>query len=378
MIRVASAKQRHGLVANVPPLPLAISYYDDFSDAYNQLSDPSDDQWKLFFDGSAATLDFAKFDVEVRAVVKAWCSMLLATNSPRTAECYCYELQRVPGDHIIGLLTSKPQEVKSFWNSLLTASITYQGLSSLKSLLSFLCNFEIGEWGPRWLDLASQLQLPKVDKYASVRLGDVFLTAAEEAEIVRGIDEECARIQTQGWSTPDEQLEETAILVCSYQFGLRPKQIAMLQVRNIRVWEDGMEEHSAVHLTFTMIKQRSSKQVFPMVRRLKRDWTPIFIGLLERARQHGMTGANRVFHRTPEQISKVVVDLTESFGGRPRTPTELRHTAAQRLVDAGATEEELAAFMGHTDLNTGLVYFNSTPAQGARINQALGISNVWR
>ena len=379
MISIAVEQQPRELVANVPPLPLAISYYDDYSDAYNQLSAPgSVDQWKLFFDGSSATIDFGKFDANVRSVVKAWCSMLLAESSPRTAEVYCYELQRVPKNHTMGLLTSRPQDIRSFWNSLLGESITYQGFSSLKSLLSFLCAFEIGNWGPRWLDLASQLQLPKVDKYASVRLGDVFLTVEEEAAFVQHIDGVCARIQTHRWSVPDDQLEAAAILACSYQFGLRSKQIGMLQARNIRVWEDGLEERSAVHLTFTMIKQRSSKQVFPMVRRVKREWTPLFIELLEQARRRGITGTDRVFHRTPEEVSKVVMGLTESLSGRRRTITELRHTAAQRLVDAGASEEELAAYMGHTDLNTGLVYFNSTPAQGARVNQALGISKTYQ
>jgi hypothetical protein len=48
------------------------------------------------------------------------------------------------------------------------------------------------------------------------------------------------------------------------------------------------------------------------------------------------------------------------------------------LVDAGASEEELAAFMGHTDLNTGLVYFNSSRSQAERINQALGISSTYQ
>ncbi len=56
----------------------------------------------------------------------------------------------------------------------------------------------------------------------------------------------------------------------------------------------------------------------------------------------------------------------------------MRHTAALRLVDAGASEEELAAFMGHTDLNTGLVYFNSSRSQAERINQALGVSNTYQ
>lgn len=34
--------------------------------------------------------------------------------------------------------------------------------------------------------------------------------------------------------------------------------------------------------------------------------------------------------------------------------------------------------MGHTDLNTGLIYFNSAPSHGARVNQALGISDTYQ
>jgi hypothetical protein len=111
---------------------------------------------------------------------------------------------------------------------------------------------------------------------------------------------------------------------------------------------------------------------------MKHEWTPLFIELFERAQLKGLDGSDHVFQRTPQEISHLVADTTELILQRRRTVTELRHTAAQRLVDAGASEEELAAFLGHSDLDTGLIYIRSSASQAARINQALGISAVYQ
>jgi hypothetical protein len=91
-----------------------------------------------------------------------------------------------------------------------------------------------------------------------------------------------------------------------------------------------------------------------------------------------LTGADHVFQSTPAEVSKTLADMTEALLNGRRTVRELRHTAAQRFVDAGASEEELAAFMVHSDLNTGLVYFRSSVSQGERVNQALGVSAVYQ
>ncbi len=366
------------LFANLPRLPAVIRYYDDFADAYVELRDPERfDQWIITFDGHSATLDFADFDTRIRGFVKAWCALVLGNLSPTTAYKYLAGLRSVPIDRTIGLMTCSATNVRSQWKLLHASDLAYPAFVSLSSLLAFLCRVSVANWGAEWLDLISQLPLPKKDKYASVRVGDVFLSAEEEAAIVRHIDKTCAQLQLQRSSIPDEMLEATAILACSFQFTFRAKQIAMLGMRNIRIWEDGIEAWPAVHLTFTMIKQRSAKRVFPMVRRVKREWSSLFVEVVERAKQKGLAGAGHVFQRIPLQIGQVIADLTESLGCR-RTVTELRHSAAQRMVDAGATEEELAAFMGHTDLNTGLVYFNSSRSQAERINQALGISSTYQ
>jgi hypothetical protein len=57
--------------------------------------------------------------------------------------------------------------------------------------------------------------------------------------------------------------------------------------------------------------------------------------------------------------------------------TDLRHTAAQRLADAGVSHIVLSEFMGHSSVNTANVYFDSSPTQAQRVNQALAISPVY-
>jgi integrase len=367
------------ILKNVPPVPVQVRYYDDFSDAYNELTQASiSDQWTLYFDGGRATLDFGKFDVKIRTIVKSWCSAMLAVYAPRTVEGYFYGLSRVSTETVSGVLSSSPHSIRSLWKSLHASQIPYESFEALKSLLHFCCKFDIGSWKPEWSDLVSQLPLPKVDKYASVRTGDAFLSVDEQAAIVRHIDDVCAEIESEPAKVPDRLLELTAILVCSYQFAFRAKQIAMLETRNIRMWNDGLSQYPAVHLTFVMIKQRSAGAVFPMVRRLKREWSPLFIELFRRAQESGLPGPDHVFRRSPSDVSDAIGEITEIILGTRRGIQELRHSAAQRLVDAGASEEELAAFMGHTDLNTGLIYYRSSASQAERVNQALSVSAVYQ
>src|SRR6478672_3502828 len=127
---------------------------------------------RCFSTAPARRLISAILITRIAARLKGWCAMLLATHSPRTAECYCYNLRQVSPDRIRALFVSKPQGIRSFWKVLHSSDIPDYTYSALKSLLAFLCTFSIGHWGPQWLDLVSQLPLPKVDKYATVRLGE--------------------------------------------------------------------------------------------------------------------------------------------------------------------------------------------------------------
>ena len=262
-------------LVELAPLPAVISYYDDFADCYRQVVRPAKlEVWSISFDGHTVRLDFGCFEASVRKFIKSWCGDALSRLAPCTVVYYFQGLRKLETDSILEVLHSSPSKVRTLWKVLQAKNISYNSFEAVKSLLFFMASACIGSWIPAWVDLISQLPLPKRDKYAAVRVGEVFLPAEQEAAIVRYIDRICQLAKQNSASLPDELLGETCILICSYQFGLRAKQIAMLEMRNIRIWDAAEDEGLTVDLTFLMIKQRSAKAVFPMVRRVKREWAP--------------------------------------------------------------------------------------------------------
>jgi len=171
------------------------------------------------------------------------------------------------------------------------------------------------------------------------------------------------------------------MLLCAYQFAMRPIQIAMLTMRNVRIWEDAPDGPPTVHLTFHMAKQKNASKRKPLTRRVKREWAPLFVAFHGKRKAEGITGAARFFPvGSSYEAGARIAALTRKLIGSDDlgTATDLRHTAAQRLVDAGASHEELAEFMGHSHIQTGLVYYETSATHAERVNRALGASDVYR
>jgi integrase len=285
-------------------------------------------------------------------------------------------LRVFPGDVEL-ILNSTPKSILSVWHALSVRNYTRFEMSSLKSILNFFSSCNLGQWSSAHNTFLSTLPLPAHDKYASVRTGNVFLSVQEEARLIEYFDYMAQKIQSQPYLITLNELIAVSTLLCSYQFGLRPMQISKLQMRDVRIWNDNGQ--LSVHLTFRMIKQRTERKSFPLLRRVKHEWAPLFVELYARAINNGLSGVDRIFNtKNSEETAYIITKITASILSESRSATELRHTAAQRLVDSGASEEELAEFLGHSDIDTGLVYFQTSPNQAERVNKALGLSTVYQ
>jgi hypothetical protein len=105
----------------------------------------------------------------------------------------------------------------------------------------------------------------------------------------------------------------------------------------------------------------------------------LFIALVAYADSQGRDGNDRVFGvRSNHEAGSRIARRVESLIGDDACAMDLRHTAAQRLVDAGASHEELAEFMGHSHVQTGLVYYATSATHAERVNRALGASDIYR
>jgi len=372
------------MVASLPELPPLVRYYDDFDDKPRSVSEVRKaDVFGLHINGRLFRLDFGRYPSTYGALQKHLLVFLLGEDL-HISTCFnvlnaamhfnVHDVERI--------VEAGPTRISTIWIALRGRQLAIHAYRFVKALLRLLCRHRLCGWSESYLTYVStSLPGPATDKYARVRSGDVFLSADEEAAIVRYLDEASDLVRTSGRSglASEAALCDAAMVLCSYQFAMRPIQVAMLTMRDIRIWKPEPDGEPTVHLTFLMVKQQGKLRKRPMVRRVKQEWGVLFIALVAYAASQGRDASDRVFgvnsnHAAGSRIARRV----ESLIGDDACAMDLRHTAAQRLVDAGASHEELAEFMGHSHVQTGLVYYTTSATHAERVNRALGASDIYR
>lgn len=369
------------VVRLLPTLPPLLRYYDDFDDTTRVIRSPAEASvFELHINGGKQYLDFSIYEHNYALVLKHLFLHMLSENQHiSTATGYLQAAKHLSELEVVALLMAGPENCASRWMALRSAQKVPATYAVTKALLRLLCSYRLCGWSPEYDEfISAALPLPARDKYAGVRTGECFLSVEEEALIVRYLDEISHQVQV-GVKVDYRDLCDAVMLLCAYQFGMRPIQIALLTLRDVRVWQDGDDTVPAVHLTFRMAKQRFGAATKPLPRRVKREWAALPVKLEQVHHGRECNGAKRFCSASSAQeVSRRIASLTEHLVGVRITATDLRHTAAQRLVDAGANKEELAGFLGHADLTTGLVYFDSSPNQAERVNRAMGLSPIYQ
>jgi integrase len=160
---------------------------------------------------------------------------------------------------------------------------------------------------------------------------------------------------------------------------MRPKQLGTLRKRDCEIRVSKESGLPSVYLTFRTLKQQDVQASrLPLLRKVKREWAPLLVatyGLLSDAPSSAyFFGFQNRMALSASLISRLDVILP----GRGRVAYDLRHSMVQRMVDAGASQEEVAAALGHTRLTTGLVYFRASANQAELVNKALGLSETFQ
>ena len=371
------------VVAALPALPPVIRYRDEFDDTQYSIRHPESMMvFELKIYGRTVKVDFTRYEEKHALLLKHVFLYLLGMDlAVSTATDYLISAAHLSREDITGIVRAGPWKIRFVWAALRAREMPRPTYIAAKSLLRLLCCYRLQGWSDSYSAyITDALPLPTHNRYAGVHSGDVFLSADEEAAIVRHLDETVMALAS-GAPVPREEVCDTGMLLCAYQFAMRPIQIAMLSMRNVRIWSDARDGSPTVHLTFHMAKQRSKAKRLPLTRRVKREWAPLFVALEDWRRSDGTSDNTHFFnvqsnYEAGARIAALVRRLISSQdrGGA----NDLRHTAAQRMVDAGASHEELAEFMGHSYVPTGLVYFRTSASHAERVNRALGASDIYR
>jgi len=369
------------VTSKLPPLPATAKYYDDFADEVRSIRDLAEtDQVLLALDGLQHRISFSEFGPATHVMKYVFADWLHRHDLHYVAILFASTVRYVARHGVLSLIelmVSQPFEARSHWNNFVLANVSAQEGNGLRAVLHSLCRLNIGHWTP---DIASFIRAwknPKVDKYRVVRIGDCFLPLDQQSLIVDHIDAMCAALSNDPKSINDNPLRDVCILVLSYQYAFRPGQIARIETADVRLYTTG-----AVHVAVTRIKQRDNRKRIRETRRIKREWGPLFNEFVRRRDADDIEIEKGVpprllFGLTPTGVSRSIFELTSDLTGEAWSPTDLRHTAAQRLVDGGMSHAGLTEFMGHSSDRVANVYFDASPSQAKRINDALAISPIY-
>ncbi|OHV78181.1 site-specific recombinase [Ensifer sp. LCM 4579] len=369
------------LSGKLPSLPPVVRYFDDFSGEMRSIRDFASKEEVIFrLDGENHRVELAACgpaDLVLKHVVVDWIQRF----DPHSVHINCknilsYISRREIGS-LIYLITASPFDARAHWNTYVRSDVTAAHTWALRAMLHSLCRLNIGHWSSPAASIVRGFKSPKIDKYRVVRAGDCFLPLDQQAMIVNYIDDMCAALAANPGFIKNAELCGVCMLVMSYQYAFRPGQIARIELADVRLFSTG-----AVHVAVSLIKQKDNSKRIRVSRRIKREWGPLFDELVKRRenctiRPEEGVPPRLLFGVTPHGVSRAIMELTADLTGEAWTPTDLRHTAAQRLADGGISHVGLTDFLGHTSDRIANVYFDTSPAQAQRINEALAISPIY-
>lgn len=389
MISEAASDPRSALTAlraacaSLPALPSVIRYFDDYTETYRSIKAPERHSiWTLMLDGRSKNLDCRLLGKHYMPLLKHVYSVWLRSVEPATAvtraESLGAHIDRVGTTTIDAMLTMTPDAYRRYWIEKVMPIGSFREAIALRAVLHSLCDLSIGPWSADLHPYVRRLEGARQDRFRTVRTGECFVPLDQQALIVDYLDDLTARLTDQAESVGDIELRNACAAIISFQYGFRPGQIARLRISDVRLHVTG-----AVHLSLPLAK-RSCPARHRVTRRIKREWCPLFAAYYHRRIADGGRGLlkggappDSFLGLAPHVMSTMIGELMADIAGEAWTATDLRHTSAQRLVDAGSSHISVSEFMGHASLKTANVYFETSPTQAQRVNEALAISPIY-
>ncbi len=362
-----------------PELPKTVQYHDEFDNVLRVINDfDITDNLEIKINGTEQTLYFLEENEEFSFFYKNFFLYLCNRNLYiSTVYSYTSALMEIEQTYLAEVLTAEVTSAKSLWFRLLASDLESDQYNALKHVLKLLSLYNINSWSEDRLPFVSSLPLKKVDKYSVIKRKKEFLSVADQACIVKHFDKVSESIGTKNLLARD--IQSAGILVCCFQLGLRPIQIASLRMEDVAIWTIVDEKSPPIHLTCKMVKQRSKSKAIAFQRKITNQWSRIFVEQFRNRTLAGATPNQRFFDIDSSlEMSFRIIEISRRLLKKRKSAYDYRHSAAQRLVDSGATQEDLATFLGHTDKNTCLVYFENAPNHVQVINDALGLSPIFK
>jgi integrase len=373
-------------VQALPVPPDRLVYLDEWDDSPRAIeASMTSAVWPLSWDTHDYTVEWHRIDDAVtQRLLRIYLAWQLRNRSPATACARARTAIQFFSAHgaqwFHEAFTRSPLQWAHYWDLHLRRSLTESDAHFVKSLLDFFRVFRFGTWRRCHAELVRSLTFPWSPEAAAALVGATVLTPDEEMKIIAALDKIGDAVSAD-LDVDETTLIEHCLLCLSYTQGLRPVQMARLPHEDILI---RMDEDGKVIVQFIAhrAKKRRGVDRRPFMRSIPDRWAPPFVALrrrvLGRVALEGRrpTRSDKAIPRTLPQIGTFLADVLTRVVGRRRTATDLRHNAAARLADAGASIEDLMHFLGHSSRGTAQVYFEASAAHARITNRAVSGSAV--
>ena len=371
-----------GILSKLGPFPSVVRYFDDFEYVRRSVRDLNSlDSVEMIYDGERTTLDFGPKSALQGILKHVWIDWVKRFD-PSTIPLQWNALERAVKDThpdlLLKLILLETTDIDSFWQFEIFPNVDPVSASGIRAFMHSLRRLLVRRWADVNTSRIRSLVGPPRDKFARIRDGACFLSSWEQAHLLDYLEILAERIHENPRSVPDNRLVDACLLVICHDHGLRPGQVARIETSGFSFFENG-----SIHFRFPRSKQQVGERRDEVARKLSERWAPIFKEAHRRRIIRRNTTYTRVLDRlfftlTPRELSVRVRAASEFVGIGSRSCYDFRHTAAQRLADAGASEQEIADFLTQSSTKIAGVYVNASPLQAQIINRALALSPLYR
>ena len=327
---------------------------------------------------SPVLINWTKYAIDEQRFLKLFLSWAFAKYDPTSVGSFV-KIIHLKKDQISIWLArlSKPDSAKREWELNGYNQLSNDVVKVLRPISIFICKMSLFGWSPDDLEYLRGWNWFAPKNVSNVEHGQsYYLSSHEELKLVSYFDD-----ISKNYTIELDILRNAILLYFCYQFGFRPLQITNVTRKDVTQFN--ISAGKAVHVTFYKAKQRRLLKREPLLRKVKREWASLITKYIELDTALNKIRRDRVhedsfFNLTPSEASTIVSDLSFEVTGKRVTPTLFRHIAAQRMANLGMSQLELAEFMGHSDIDTCLVYFENSAVQGQVVNRALGLSPIYQ
>lgn len=297
-------------ILSLPPLPSLVRYYDQFAQKDRVIRDISSCVWAVHHSGSIVNLDFRKAGTISDPVVMRVVLEYIQSDQISTGLKYYSSFNNIDfGDFVRFKRLCEdlsPSEFMGRWSLEILDKLPQRHIQSLRQILHWMAKWSIAHWQPSDRDLIRSLPGFSSSKYKSVSDGCAFISLADRSKIVGYIDKYSALMTNDTEIFDPNFLRDLCLLAIAFQLGLRPLQMAMLTLNDVRIFDE-----NTVHISVTLIKQRHEKTGRIVRRKIQASWCPIFLKY-QSVRNYT---SDKFLGLNPQACSRKLSALTRSITG---------------------------------------------------------------